>query len=914
MRIKRFPTCVLIILVVILPFSILFLSIGSYKAGMADPGKIAAPVDLTPSSYPFMLTLTRNLTFFADKLEVADIDNDDDMEFITGYDKDLWVYEVNDSLSFEPQYHDYFSGLQWGIQDVKAADTDTDGVLEITACAGGPSDTDGMGHVRIFDYYGTYQMVRSQINIGEYTETAAVGDVDNDGINELVVGVSWYGRKLQIYENNGTNNFVLDWEADINSDVRGVAIADLDNDGINEIVAALGQWSGYAVRIYKYVTGSYVNVWSFNAPQVVFKFVEIADLDSDGKKEIIIGSIETNSSLRVIKHVSGNQYQQVWVTAMPASVRDILVSDLDRDLAMELVVAFQNGVFVYRYEGGAYQQIANLSLVDVRGLGAGDLDGDDCPEILVGVGGSTPHLLIYNACNDTDCDGLTDYQEGAIYFTNGSCADSDADGMPDGWEARSGLNPLLNDSENDGDGDGISNLLEFFIGTEPRDNDTDHDGLPDYVEYVVYSTDPTHFDTDRDGISDFTEIFIFSTDPKQNDTDHDGLEDNLEVNVYHTNPLTNDTDTDLLSDLLEIQIASNPFALDTDGDGLGDYEEFFVYLTNLRNIDSDSDGVTDSEEIIQGINPLSNDSDFDGLMDGWEIHYGLNPLVNDSFIDNDNDTLINLVEFQHFCNPLSNDTDGDGFSDEIEVFTIHTNPTMNDTDHDGITDLMEVQVFLTDPLNCDTDGDNLRDGLEILLYFTSPLLIDSDGDLVNDYLEVLVYSTNPLLPDSDGDNLDDGMECFFFSTDPSSNDSDSDGLLDFSELIIFLTDPLRNDTDNDGLIDSWEVSYGLDPLVDDHTLDPDLDGLTNEQEYASQTNPMLLDSDQDGFSDKEEITANSDPLDPESIPEGGSEPPGETPLAIPGYPFLFLLLPISICIIVLRVLKAMRNKKGETQC
>lgn len=59
--------------------------------------------------------------------------------------------------------------------------------------------------------------------------------------------------------------------------------------------------------------------------------------------------------------------------------------------------------------------------------------------------------------NDTDGDGLTDYDEIFVYHTNPLLADTDGDGIPDGWEVQHGLNPLVNDASQIGP-DGVSNL------------------------------------------------------------------------------------------------------------------------------------------------------------------------------------------------------------------------------------------------------------------------------------------------------------------------------------------------------------------------------------------------------------------------------------------------------------------------
>jgi len=48
---------------------------------------------------------------------------------------------------------------------------------------------------------------------------------------------------------------------------------------------------------------------------------------------------------------------------------------------------------------------------------------------------------------------------------------------------------------------------------------------------------------------------------------------------------------------------------------------------------------------------------------------------------------------------------------------------------------------------------------------------------------------------------------------------------------------LSDTTDNDGMHTSWEISIGLDPNVDDADEDPDLDGLTNLEEYEQGYDP-----------------------------------------------------------------------------
>ncbi len=97
------------------------------------------------------------------------------------------------------------------------------------------------------------------------------------------------------------------------------------------------------------------------------------------------------------------------------------------------------------------------------------------------------------------------------------------------------------------------------------------------------------------------------------------------------------------------------------------------------------------------------------------------------------------------------------------------------------------------------------------------------------------------------------------------NDTDGDGLSDGDEVARG-TDPLLWDTDGDGLFDGDEAASGMDPATpngDDEAFDADSDGdgLTNAEEFQIGTDWSVEDTDGDGVSDGIEWSQGSDPLD-----------------------------------------------------
>ena len=129
-------------------------------------------------------------------------------------------------------------------------------------------------------------------------------------------------------------------------------------------------------------------------------------------------------------------------------------------------------------------------------------------------------------------------------------ADTDSDDISDEFEDLLGTDSNLDDT----DGDGLSDYEEVFLtGSDPAEADSDGNGVNDGQE-----------DFDSDGIINLDEVKI-GTDANKADSDGDGLNDYDEVNVYNTNPIKSDTDDDTISDGDEILLGLDPLTASTDG-------------------------------------------------------------------------------------------------------------------------------------------------------------------------------------------------------------------------------------------------------------------------------------------------------------------------------------------------------------
>jgi hypothetical protein len=140
------------------------------------------------------------------------------------------------------------------------------------------------------------------------------------------------------------------------------------------------------------------------------------------------------------------------------------------------------------------------------------------------------------------------------------------------------------------------------------------------------------------------------------------------------------------------------------------------------------------------------------------------------------------------------------------------------------------------------------------------------------------HTTNYSNKYTDTGNLDIGYHYFIFTdatdTDemndhweaPGANnagDPDDDPDLDMLTNLEEYengTNPHDHDTDGDGLVDGWEVHYGLNVFEDDGSDDPDEDNWTNLQEQAANTNPFNADTNANQIPDPSDPDPNGDAL------------------------------------------------------
>ena len=239
----------------------------------------------------------------------GDIDGDGQAEIVTGAGAGggphIRAFEENgqEIANFFP-FHESFRG---GIK-VATGDTDGDGRDEIAVSQA----SGGQAWIKV------YQVDQARTVVGEWnafglTESGAdiaMGDVDGDGQDEIIVGDgAGGGPHVRIYEADGRLK-PLSFFA-FHPLYRGglsVAAGDVDGDGKAEIgVAQAGQEEAWT-KIYRYNNQHTVlGEWRVYGDIPVGANIALGDIDDDGKAELVAGPGLGGRSMVVMYEIDGQK-------------------------------------------------------------------------------------------------------------------------------------------------------------------------------------------------------------------------------------------------------------------------------------------------------------------------------------------------------------------------------------------------------------------------------------------------------------------------------------------------------------------------------------------------------------------------------------------------------------------------------
>lgn len=285
----------------------------------------------------------------------------------------------------------HFTGLAEGAHAVQLALSSNGGDRAgLDAFEVDPADTfKYTPSVEWFDTTGTETLPGN--NGTGFLSTIAIGDLDGDGLVELVAP----GRngRLYVYRGDGQGaggGSPILWTSDLPGPAAEPALADLDGDGLAEIIVT-GRDGTFAFRHDGQVLWSNPAVNSFFASQsLAWGGPSVGNLDLDPEPEIVVSAI--GDALYVLDHEGNVVFSDSLGTDFPTVP---VLADLTGDGVLDIVVAEGWTLKVIDvFNGGTVAWSRDLpdplALLGANGAfgspAIADLDGDGRGEVLINWG------------------------------------------------------------------------------------------------------------------------------------------------------------------------------------------------------------------------------------------------------------------------------------------------------------------------------------------------------------------------------------------------------------------------------------------------------------------------------------------------------------------------------------------------
>lgn len=215
------------------------------------------------------------------------------------------------------------------------------------------------------------------------------GDFNNDNLIDMLITGS---NSTSIHKNIGKGKF-----SSINSNITGLINSscdwgDINNDGYLDIAVC-----GFSEIDKTKFTKIYINdrneiffEYPFNLPGVDSGFIKFADLNNDGKVEIIVsGSDLNNKPFSAIYSINqNNEIQKYGFQIDSLKYSSVSLGDYDNDGFNDLIVTGNNGIsrktIIFKNEKGKIIDInAGIKNVDNGSASWGDFDSDGFLDIAI---------------------------------------------------------------------------------------------------------------------------------------------------------------------------------------------------------------------------------------------------------------------------------------------------------------------------------------------------------------------------------------------------------------------------------------------------------------------------------------------------------------------------------------------------
>lgn len=215
-------------------------------------------------------------------------------------------------------------------------------------------------------------------------------DVNKDGVEELIAAKGWY--EINAFD---VNSKALLWTHTTDLDIDALYSFDVNGDGVKEVLYGDGQWGS----IYALSPTTGVKLWEVNNPEHGVTQIHIADLDADGKLELIWGAGYSSTGADYLyihdldtrvfewrsKDISGPFYGYEMADVDNDGVSEIVAVSYESESGYSdgVVFVFDSLTFELKWSTAESKPFHGHAWTGVHDLSVGDVNGDGNTDIVV---------------------------------------------------------------------------------------------------------------------------------------------------------------------------------------------------------------------------------------------------------------------------------------------------------------------------------------------------------------------------------------------------------------------------------------------------------------------------------------------------------------------------------------------------
>ena len=297
------------------------------------------------------------------------------------------------------------------------------GYLEIVDATSGATNLHGA--VKVWGYGGsTYSEEWTSGDIGDIVGGISSGDPDGDGSNELVVGTagdnrdggSGDGGEVRVYHRNG-GSYSLDGSImePNRFDVFGIAVGDVDDNGQEEIVVGTGKFGDDKPKLLIYDGSTHSEEFSKTVDSTSVWGVATGDFDNDGEPELIYGT--SGGELFIYDGIEPTSFEAKTsaLSNKAGHYGGIAIGNADNEGPMEMAVGSDSYLWLFSTEGQTNKPDLAIDGADISYLPeTPDEDEDITINLSVSnFGGSDTskwRVLIYDGDPDAGGKKITEFE------------------------------------------------------------------------------------------------------------------------------------------------------------------------------------------------------------------------------------------------------------------------------------------------------------------------------------------------------------------------------------------------------------------------------------------------------------------------------------------------------------------------